>query len=208
MNPFKHLRILRLLLLLCSYFCVSALFGQNYTTGSVAPINSPKKYALCPTDLIRVEVFQEPDLLKEVRVEGDGSIVLPLIGKVPVGGMTLSDAQDYIQYLYNKDYLVNPQVNLLILEYSERRVQVLGQVNRPGVVLIPPEEFLTITQAISGAGGFNRLGDESEVQIRRMGPDGKPQVLIINVKEILRNPKAKDIIVRDKDTIFVDEGIL
>lgn len=168
--------------------------------------NSSAKYVLRPTDLLHVEVFQESELEKRVRVEGDGSIVLPLIGKVSIGGKTLSEAQELIQYLYNKDYIVNPQVNLLILEYAPRRIQVLGQVNRPGFVDIPPEEQMTITKVISGANGFTRLANESDVQIRREGPDGKIQVIVVNVREILTNPQAKDIELRDNDTIYVRES--
>lgn len=191
-------------------FMVCLTQAQDYSSRATdaAAHNMPTKYRLQPMDLLRMEIFQEPDLNKEVRVEADGTIVLPLIGKVVVGNMSLSDAQDYIQFLYNKDYLVNPQVNLLIIKYAERRVQVLGQVNRPGNVVIPPEESLTITQAISGAGGFNRLANEREVQIRRTGSDGKPQVILINVKEVLQNPKAKDIYLQDKDTVYVDESVI
>lgn len=170
------------------------------------PLKVSAKYRLQPTDLLKFVVYQEPELEREVRVEGDGTVVLPLIGKVRIGGMPLNEAQEHIQYLYNKDYLVNPQVNLLILEYSPRRVQVLGQVNRPGFVIIPPEEQLTLTQAISGANGFHLRANDKSVQIRRQNADGRTEVIEINVKEILRNPKATDPIVRDGDTIFVPES--
>jgi len=188
------------------YFPVLSAQSSPAPSASLKSLKNPMKYVLRPTDLLHVEVFQEPDLEKKVRVEADGTIVLPLIGKVIVGGKTLSDAQDYIQRLYDKDYIVNPQVNLLILEYSPRRIQVLGQVNKPGFVDIPPEEQITVTQAISGAMGFTRLANENDVQIRREDENGKIQVIVVDVREILTNPQAKDIQLRDKDVVFVRES--
>ncbi|MFO8027977.1 MAG: polysaccharide biosynthesis/export family protein, partial [Opitutales bacterium] len=91
-----------------------------------------ENYVLKPSDVISIEVYQEEDLDKTVRVEGDGSIGLALIGKVKVGGMTVAEAQSLITDLYNRDYLVNPQVSVLVTSFSPKVVHVLGSVNSPG----------------------------------------------------------------------------
>jgi polysaccharide export outer membrane protein len=155
---------------------------------------------------MRVEVFQEEDLYKEVRVAADGTVVLPLIGRVEVAGLTVPEAQEKIRNLYDKDYLVDPQINLLVLEYSQRRVHVLGQVNEPGYVLIPPEEDMTLTQAITGARGMTLRADGSNVKVKRT-TDGQTRVYIINVNEILRNPDAKNVPLYDGDTVYVEERL-
>ena len=72
-----------------------------------------ENYILKPSDVISLEVFQEPDLNKGVRIQGDGSVALALIGKVKVAGMTASEAQALITDLYNRDYLVDPQFPFL-----------------------------------------------------------------------------------------------
>ena len=145
---------------LLGWFHLPSLFAQ--------PIkNASGNYLLNPSDILRVEVFQEQDLFREVRVAQDGSIVLPLIGKIYVGGKSVFDAEKLITELYNRDYLVNPQINVTITEYALRRVNVIGQVNKPGIVIFPPEEEMVLLEAISLAGGFNRLADKSKVTLTR-----------------------------------------
>ena len=164
-------------------------------------------YILKPSDLLRVEVFQEPDLLKEIRVAADGSIVLPLIGKVNVGDRTVQEAQNLIRDRYERDYLINPQINLLVLEYSESYVQVLGQVNRPGLVKIRPDKGLTLIEAIAGANGFTRLARTGSVRLKRKKNNGLTTVTQINVNEILKDSSKADIPLQEGDIIFIDEKV-
>ncbi len=185
--------------------------GSALTAAQKAEERRPavsNNYRLSHKDLLRVDVFQEPDLIKDARVANDGTITLPLVGKVPVRGRTLVEAQQLITELYNKDYLVNPQITILILEYAERRVEVFGQVNRPGPVLIPPEESMTLTEAIAAAGGMNRLADEKKVILTRTLSNGKTEVFRFNFRDILRDPNIKDPEVRDGDKIEILEAIL
>lgn len=164
------------------------------------------QYKLSPNDLLRVEVTREPDLKKEVRVEADGTITLPFLGKVTVGGSTVIYAEQWIQTLYNTDYLVDPQVSILVLEFSERKVNVIGQVNRPGQYAFPIGETMTLTEAIAAAGGFNLRASKKDVQITHKNDSSEPKTY--NVKKILEDPKVKDPELRENDTIYVKEGII
>ncbi|MGF1448714.1 MAG: polysaccharide biosynthesis/export family protein [Opitutales bacterium] len=164
-------------------------------------------YRLSHKDLLRMDVFQEPDLAMEARVANDGTITLPLVGKVPVRGRTLVEAQQLITDLYNKDYLVNPQVTLLIVQYAERRVEVFGSVNRPGPVLIPPEESMTLTEAIAAAGGLSRIAKEGAITITRTLPNGRTEVFRFDFDDIIRDPKVTDPRLLDGDKIFVPESL-
>lgn len=167
-------------------------------------------YMIQPYDLLQVEVFQEPELSKQVRVEGDGTVVLPLINKVNVGKMTVVQAQKRIEELYEKDYLVSPNVNLLVVERVTSKVQVLGQVNRPGDVVIPPDRELTVVDAIAGASGFTRLAKDSEVILTRIAANGEKTTQSINVRKIMESDKQNEIniVLRDGDTLFVPERFL
>ena len=192
------------------WFVFFVLFSCLHLNGQGSATEDPSvgdisNYTLKPSDLVRVEVFQEPDLLKEIRVSADGTVILPLIGKIKIGGRTIEESQELIRELYDRDYLVNPQVNLLIVEYSPRLVEVLGQVNRPGFVTIRPEKGLTLVEAIAGANGFTRLGKKETVRLKRKDSDGNVVVMKINVQKILRDPEAKDIQLQEGDIIFVDE---
>lgn len=146
--------------------------------------------------------------MREVRVSQEYTITLPLIGTVDVRNKTLRQAQDLIRDLYNRDYLVNPQVNIIVLEYSKRTVNVLGSVNTPGAVPFPPEQGMTLLDAIAKAGGFSRLADRKRLKLTRTTPDGKIDNYIINADEIIQGSSSKSWPLLKDDVIFVPERVL
>ncbi len=164
-------------------------------------------YRLNPSDLLRVEVFQEPDLFREVRLAQDGSILLPLIGKIYIGGKSIFDAERLITELYNRDYLVNPQINVTIVDYALRRVNVIGQVNNPGIVVFPPEEEMVLLEAISLAGGFNRLADKRKVTLTRTLFDGKTETFTIDTGKLIAGDDAMRWDLQKDDVIFIPERV-
>lgn len=166
-------------------------------------------YVIQPSDVLRLNVFQEPDLTQEFRVSQNGRFHFPLIGVVELKGRTIEEAEELLRELYDRDYLVNPQLNLLVIEFSQRRVNVLGAVNRPGTVVFPPEEEMSLIDAISRAGGFSRLANRRAVTLTRTGPDGQPKQHRINVDEIVRRGADASIWTLEKDDIiYVPESIL
>ena len=186
--------------------------NQNYSTSlngsSGVGIVVGENYILKPSDVISVEVYQEVDLEKSVRVEGDGSVALALIGKVKVAGMTVAEAQSLITDLYNRDYIVDPQVSLLVVQFSPKIIHILGSVNSPGVVEIPPDRNLTLTEAIAGVRGVSRLGNPKSVTIKRVDADGRARQMEVNFSRIVSDPNVKDIVLQEGDTIWVPERII
>jgi Periplasmic protein involved in polysaccharide export len=169
--------------------------------------NTRPDYVLNASDLIRVQIFQEEDLTREVRVSQEFRIVLPLIGPIDVRGKTVRDLQDTIRDLYDRDFLVNPQVNVFVIEYAQRAVNVLGSVNSPGVVRFPQEQGLTLLDAIARVGGFSRLADRRKLKLTRV-VEGKTRTYIINADEIIEgNSKDAWPLLQD-DVIYVPERIL
>ncbi len=196
-----------LFLLTCLLVCsVNSVFSEDSDTGTTADVSF--NYLLKPSDLIEIQIFQEPDLNKQVRVERDGTIMLSLINRVKVGDLSISDAQKRIEELYNKDYLVNPQVNLLVLEYHEQKIDVLGQVNAPGPIEIPHDKTLTLVEAISRAGSFTRLAKRSAVQVTRIEADGQKRVIELNADKMMGESESSDYVLQDGDTVFVPERFL
>ena len=182
----------------------TSLSGGSTSIGIVVGEN----YILKPSDVISVEVYQEPDLEKSVRVEGDGSVALALIGKVKVAGMTVAEAQSLVTDLYNRDYLVDPQVSILVVQFSPKIIHILGSVNSPGVVEIPPDRDLTLTEAIAGVRGIIRLGNSKSLTIKRIDADGKAQQMEVNFSRIITDPNVKDVILQEGDTVWVPERII
>jgi polysaccharide export outer membrane protein len=183
----------------------SSGFGSS---GSGVSMVVGENYILKPSDVISVDVYQEPDLKKSVRVEGDGSVALALIGKVKIAGMTVAEAQSLITDLYNRDFLVNPQVSLLVVNFSPKVVHVLGSVNSPGIVNIPPDRDLTLTTAIAQVRGVSRLGNPKKISITGEGDDGRARQMEVNFSEIVTDPGTKDIVLKEGDTVWVPERII
>jgi len=146
--------------------------------------------------------------MREVRVSQEYTITLPLIGTVDLHNKSIRQAQDYIRDLYNQGYLVNPQVNIIVLEYAKRTVNVLGSVNTPGSVPFPPEQGMNLLDAISKAGGFSRLADRKRIKLTRVTPDGKTENYIINADDIIQGSASQAWSLIKDDVIFVPERIL
>ena len=217
---------LSLLSALCAFFFASLIHAQDsgsgadgggsdggtysgaYGGGSGVGIVVGENYVLKPSDVVSVEVYQEQDLNKSVRIEGDGSVALALIGKVKVAGMTVAEAQSLITDLYNRDYLVDPQVSVLVVQFSPKVVHILGSVNSPGVVQIPPDRDLTLTEAIAGVRGVSRMGNPRSIIIKRVDEDGRARQMEVNFSRIVTDPNVKDVILEEGDTIWVPERII
>jgi polysaccharide export outer membrane protein len=165
-------------------------------------------YKLQPLDLLRIQVFQEPDLDREVRVSKNHTIVLPLIGTVDLNNRTVHDAELLITDLYGRDYLVNPQINITVTEYTQRTLNVLGAVGSPGSVIIPPERELTLVDAIAHSGGFSRLANRTHVSLTRTLPSGETQHFTINVDQLISGNAAYQWHVQEGDVVFVPESVL
>lgn len=166
-------------------------------------------YTLQPSDLIHVQVFQEPDLERDVRLSQECTVALPLIGTLDLKGKTVRQAEDLIRTSYDRDFLVNPQVNVMVKEYASKTVTVLGAVNKPGIVDFPLERPLTLLDAIARADGFSRLADRSKVKLTRNPPDGKSETRVIDADEIIKGTSKNSAVMLQKDdVIYVPERLL
>ena len=161
-------------------------------------------YIIRASDVIQFKVFNEPGLDTQVRISADGKMSLPWIGEIYVAGMSLRKAREHVYQRYNSDYLVNPQIQLDVVYFSENRVQVLGQVGKQGDIIIPPEESLTLLQAISKASGWTRLSNKKKVKLKRITSNGELTEHTIDA----RNISIKDWPLQKGDVILVPEIIL
>lgn len=189
-----------------------ALLGVGAYAQEQPPEPTPRKaestdYVMQPSDLIRVMVFQEPDLTREVRITQEYTITLPLIGTIDLHNKTVRQAEEIIRSLYDKDYLVNPQINLTVLEYTQRTVKVLGAVNQPGAIVFPPEEKMGLLEAIARAGGFSRIAERRKVRLSRTLADGKSENYIINTDDMIQGSSTEQWLLTKGDVIFVPERI-
>lgn len=165
-------------------------------------------YVLQPLDLLKVVIFQEPDLEREVRISQEYSINLPLIGSVNLTGKTVRQAEEMVRALYDADFLKNPQISIRVLEYTPRTVQVLGAVNQAGTIMFTPEKQMSIVEAIARAGGHSRLADLKKVRLTRQLGGGRTETFTINVDEVMKGVTSEPWLLQKDDVIVVPERIL
>jgi polysaccharide export outer membrane protein len=180
--------------------------AQNSTTSGATASNSSTDYMLRPADILQIKVFQEEDLTREVSVSREYAISLPLIGAVDLRNRSVRQAEDLIRQLYDRDFLVNPQVTVVVIKYAERAVNVIGQVNSPQAVPFPAERGLTLLEAIARAGGFNRLADRANVKITRTDDKGISTTFTVNAEKLLDSSKMTNLVtLQVDDVVFVPE---
>ena len=162
-----------------------------------------ENYMIRPLDGLRFRIIGEPDTTTDVRVAADGSVNLPYVGSVSLGGKSVQEARQFLFDLYDAEWFVNPQIDLMVVVYAQRRVQVLGKVARQGTVVFPPEERMTVLNAIAEAGGWSHdnLARRNAVVLRRVGEDGNLQEFVIDTTSIGPN----DWPLQDGDIIDVPE---
>ncbi len=169
---------------------------------ALAAAPAPSTYLLRPGDVVLMEVFQEPYMTTRQRILDDGTILVGMIGRVPITGLSVRDAAQKIARLLDEKQLVNPQVNLTIESYAPRRFVVWGQVRSPGSYNIPGEELVSLPQALAMAGGNTEIGDPRAVLVtRRIG--GQLERVKINAL----SPEAENFLVQEGDIIRVRETI-
>jgi polysaccharide export outer membrane protein len=120
------------------------------------------EYNVGPGDVLSVIVLDEPSLTDEsLQISPDGSINMPVLGRVHIQGRTPQQVEALLTRILARDYLVNPQVQVRVVEFGYQKVEVLGLVNKPGVYYL--EGPSTVLQILADAGGTQ---DETISEIR------------------------------------------
>lgn len=162
-------------------------------------------YLIREGDMVQVSVYDEPGLAAGGRVRQDGTIQCPLIGAVKIQNLSQTAAARLIEELYRKDYLVHPEVNLYVSQFSVQRITVLGQVQRPGAHELPAEKRLTILQVLGLAGGPTRIANLKKVLVKRI-VDGKERIFKVDVNGMASGNQTMMFYVHEDDVITVPES--
>jgi polysaccharide export outer membrane protein len=157
-----------------------------------------------PGDVMSVNIFGEPDLSGEHHVSSDGTIRLPLVGTLPVSGLTAEEANERVAAAYNAEFLKNAQVSIFIKAFNSRRVYVLGAVKNPGPVAY--SDYMTVLAAVSMAGGPSRIADANRSVLTREQENGEKLRMRVAVADIGKGT-AQDIELKPGDIIFVPESL-
>lgn len=189
-------------------FAVLSWISVSAAKTDAKPAAHTGTYKLRPMDLLKIQVFQEPDLERELRVSQDSTIMVPLVGSINVKDRTVRETELLLTELYQQDYLVNPQINVTVVEYAQRTINVLGAVNAPGSIPIPPEKNLNLLEAIARSGGFSRLANRNRVSLTRTQADGHTSNYTVDADQLVSGDAGSRAPVQDGDVIYVPERIL
>jgi polysaccharide export outer membrane protein len=132
-----------------------------------SPPAEDSSYILRPNDVVRLSVYEEPDLSVQVRILKTGQASFPLVGSVEIGGLSVSAAATKIRDLYAKDYLVDPKLTLTVDEYATEFISVIGAVRSPGQIPMPVSGHLDLASAMATAGGLLETADANNIQLVR-----------------------------------------
>ena len=182
----------------------SALACRTAPVTEVPPVVANEDTTLGAGDVFEVRVYGELGLSGTFRVAQDGTIDYPFVGRVEVRGLEPPAVADRLsEGLRNGNYLVHPQVSVMVTEYNSKRVTVMGAVREPGTFPLSPG--LTTVQAVSLAGGFGPLANRNETVVTRT-IDGSPRQFRVPVEEVARG-RERDLVLRAGDIVFVPERV-
>lgn len=158
-----------------------------------------QNYQIGIGDLLQIEVYDEPDLTKEVRVLTDGNISFPLLGTLRAAGLTVTELENEIRSRLGAEYLVNPQVTVFVKEFSS--IFVFGEVKKPGS--FPLTGKMTVFEAITLAGGFTEVANPSKVKVVRQ-ENGRETSFMVDIKKVTKKGDvSEDKELRANDRVIV-----
>jgi polysaccharide biosynthesis/export protein len=161
------------------------------------------EYRLGTGDVVRITVFQNPDLSLETRLTEGGQITYPLLGTLRLGGLTVSEAErELADRLVRGNFLRNPQLSLVVLQVRGSQVNVLGQINRPGRYPLETAET-RLSDLIALAGGIAPGG--ADVVVVTGTRDGQPFREVVDFPALFApGGGARDLVLRNGDAVWVD----
>lgn len=183
-----------------------ALMSLVLVAAASAQAAPQSEYVLGAGDIIRVSVYQNPDLTLDARISEGGGISYPLLGTIKLGGLSVSAAEKKIaDGLRDGNFLKQPQVSILVAQVKGNQVSVLGQVNRPG--RYPLELSNTRLSEVLALAGGTAANSGSDIAVVTGMRNGKPFRTEIDVPMIFSaTGGAEDIVLQNGDTVFVDRA--
>jgi polysaccharide biosynthesis/export protein len=172
------------------------------TTSATGTYAGVSEYRIGAQDLLTVSVFQVDELNREVRVNSNGQVSLPLIGTVQAGGRTVQELEQDIAAKLDASFLQNPQVTVFVKEFTSQRVTLEGAVKKPGIY--PLSGKTTLLQAIAMAEGLDQLADPRGVVVFRT-VEGKKMGAVFDVRAI-RSGDIADPDIYGDDIVVVDQS--
>ena len=176
--------------------------GGPPKTDASAPGLPTEGYVIGPQDNLSIIVTDEAELSGKYRVDSDGTITMPYLGRVPLSGLSLAEAQDKMTGLL-KTYYKNPQVRIEVDQFKARSVLMTGEVRSQGKITLPGTT-MSLLEALALAGSATQNAS-NEVLIMHPPKAGEkaPEPITVNRKDLELGKAGRDIVLQDGDIVNV-----
>jgi protein involved in polysaccharide export with SLBB domain len=183
---------------------------QNTAVKDVEPLTpvqtqGPIAYTIAPGDELDIKFFFNPELNERVVVRPDGFISLQLIDEIQAAGLKPAELDDKLTGLYARE-LRKPVVTVIVRSFTRQRVFVGGEVNTPGLIVLPAG--MTALQAIFQSGGFKETADPSEILIIRKGENDRPVPVRVDLAAVMAADSETDFQLHPDDIVYVPRSAI
>jgi len=161
---------------------VALTVADPAASARAAQTSGTDSYQIGPRDQVAIRVFEEPRLNVDVRVNEDGTVRLPLVGRVPAEGLTENELAARLKQILERELLQRASVSVEVLEFRSRPISVIGAVRQPGSLNYSGK--LTLLEAITAAGGLADNHGDSIFVLRR-ADNGLTDQVAIRIQDLL-----------------------
>lgn len=155
-------------------------------------------------DVFELHIVGEEKLPTTFTVAPDGTVDLPYVHRVQALGLEPQQLADQVRTkLVENEILVDPSVSISLKDLNSKRIEILGEIQKPGS--LPMVSGMTLLRAISMAGGFSAMANRSRVMIRRRVGTGT-KAATVSVEDIMAN-RIPDPLLQAGDSINIDQRI-
>ncbi len=174
--------------------------SSNLNVNSLLSHENFEIYRLGPGDSVYVNVLRFPDLSFQGTLDQQGNMIVPLTGALSFQGLTVEQAREQIRIGLDH-YIVNPQVDVILIAQRPVQVTIAGEVVKPGFYPLQAPQLAT---ALVTAGGTTGLADLRSVRIRRTLADGSVLEQDVDLFSPLRDSQSiPNVRLADGDTIII-----
>lgn len=185
-NTFRMLLIIALFSLFANF---AWAVGDDYLVGS--------------GDMVKINVFDYPDLTVETRVSESGRITFPLLGEITIGGKTPAEAEKAIaNELSLQGFVRQPHVTLVVSQFVSQQASIMGYVLKPGNYIL--EKPTSLLELLAVAGGVSPDGDDKAVLTR--SDAGKSKSVDIDLYDLFHGDLRKDVRIKSGDIVYVPKS--
>jgi polysaccharide export outer membrane protein len=160
------------------------------------------EYLIGPNDLLSVSVMESPELTRDVRVDSEGKVALPLLAEHPhVAGLSLAQAEALLKKKYQESGILNdPNITVTLKELESKPVTVSGAVRQPGVFQVSGS--VSLLRLLTMAGGVAENSGPT-IQVIHEQDSGPQHITEVRVADVRLGMDQANVFVRGGDIVNV-----